>query len=69
MVENGILDFDFFSGKDEDDKDDENDVLIPEMEMMTDKEKDRLKRKGIDLDQFPDNPQKYIEEDLDNTSE
>jgi len=68
MVENGILDFDFFGGK-EDMEDDDDDKLIPEMEIMSDKEKDRLKRKGIDLDQFPDNPLKYIEEDLDNTNE
>ena len=70
MVENGILDFDFFGGKDDmEEDDDDDDKLIPEMEIMSDKEKDRLKRKGIDLDQFPDNPQKYIDEDLDNTSE
>ena len=67
MIENGLLDFDGFGSlKDEDD---EEDFLIPEMEFLTDKEKEKMKRKGINLEDFPDDPRKYIDDISDDTKE
>lgn len=67
MIENGLLDFDMFGAlKDEDE---EEDILIPEMEFLTDKEKEKMKRKGINLEDFPDDPRKYIDDISEDTKE
>jgi len=49
--------------------DEDGEILIPEMELMTDKEKDKLKRKGINLEDFPDDPRKYIDDISEDTKE
>jgi len=67
LLENGLLDFDAFMGLP--DEDDEMEELIPEMEFMSDKEKDKLKRKGINLDDYPDDPRKYIDDVSEDTKE
>lgn len=67
MIENGLLDFDMFGAlKDEDE---EEDLLIPEMEFLTDKEKEKMRRKGINLEDFPDDPRKYIDDISEDTKE
>jgi hypothetical protein len=67
MIENGLLDFDMF-GSLQDDEEDE-DILIPEMEFLTDKEKEKMRRKGINLEDFPDDPRKYIDDISEDTKE
>ena len=47
----------------------EEDFLIPEMEFLTDKEKEKMKRKGINLEDFPDDPRKYIDDISEDTKE
>ena len=69
LLENGLLDFDAFMGPMEDEEDDIDEILIPEMELMTEKEKDKLKRKGINLEDFPDDPRKYIDDISEDTKE
>ena len=67
MIENGLLDFDMFGALKDDDE--EEDLLIPEMEFLTDKEKEKMKRKGINLEDFPDDPRKYIDDISEDTKE
>jgi len=69
LLENGLLDFDALMGPMDDEEDDIGEILIPEMELMTDKEKDKLKRKGINLEDFPDDPRKYIDDISEDTKE
>ena len=69
LLENGLLDFDAFMGPMDDEEDEIGEILIPEMELMTDKEKDKLKRKGINLEDFPDDPRKYIDDISEDTKE
>jgi hypothetical protein len=66
MIENGLLDFDMFGSLRDDEEDD---LLIPEMEFLTDKEKEKMKRKGINLEDFPDDPRKYIDDVSEDTKE
>lgn len=68
MIENGLLDFDMFGALKDDEEDDE-DILIPEMEFLTDKEKEKMRRKGINLEDFPDDPRKYIDDISEDTKE
>jgi len=67
MIENGLLDFDGFGSLR--DEDEEEEFLIPEMEFLTDKEKEKMKRKGINLEDFPDDPRKYIDDISEDTKE
>jgi len=67
MIENGLLDFDMFGALKDDDE--EEDLLIPEMEFLTDKEKEKMKRKGINWEDFPDDPRKYIDDISEDTKE
>jgi hypothetical protein len=69
LLENGLLDFDVFMGPMDEDGDEIDEALIPEMEIMTDKEKDKLKKKGINLEDFPDDPRKYIDDISEDTKE
>jgi hypothetical protein len=39
------------------------------MEFLTDKEKEKMKRKGINLEDFPDDPRKYIDDISEDTKE
>jgi hypothetical protein len=68
MIENGLLDFDMFGALKDNEEDDE-DILIPEMEFLTDKEKEKMRRKGINLEDFPDDPRKYIDDISEDTKE
>ena len=67
MIENGLLDFDMFGALKDDDE--EEDLLIPEMEFLTDKEKEKMRRKGINLEDFPDDPRKYMDDISEDTKE
>jgi hypothetical protein len=67
MIENGLLDFDMFGSLKDDDEEEE--LLIPEMEFITDKEKEKMRRKGINLEDFPDDPRKYIDDISEDTKE
>lgn len=70
LLENGLLDFDALVDPMSDDDDKEiREIIIPEIELMSEKEKDKLKKKGINLEDFPDDPRKYIDDVSKDTKE